>query len=181
METRISYDVNGRVRLRTEAAGRPEERSTETVYDGAGRPTTMTYHGKNSSGQPEVLVTSQGYDTLGRRTAVSGARTLVQSWEYDANDNAVSQIDGRGIRNQVIYDGQNRRTSMTAAMGRPEAGTVTMGYDLVGNVLWQQDAIGRRRYTYHDALHRPTHESLPVAAGQRLAVGWWNNPAQVLR
>lgn len=102
--TLLAYDALGNLVQRTEAAGRPEERSTRYEYDAAGRqvrvllPTVMVYDATTDD-----LTSNSG--AVGRKEA---ARTLETRTFYNAFGEAVANRDVGGRLSQKVYDGAGR-------------------------------------------------------------------------
>ncbi|WP_415842170.1 Ig-like domain repeat protein, partial [Paracidovorax anthurii] len=105
--TRMAYDALGHLAARTEAAGRPEERTTRYEYDALGRQTKTIFppvavyqgesaaalldNGRNAAGtrtdaQPTEISSETRYDTLGN--AVAGRAAGSTAWSYKAYDRA---------------------------------------------------------------------------------------------
>ncbi|MDP9912417.1 YD repeat-containing protein [Variovorax boronicumulans] len=123
--TRLEYDPFGNLYRRTEAVGRPEERSTAYVYDQVGRQIKVIY--------PPVGVYTPSGDTFavdGLDTRHDTIQTLYTETTYDALGNAIANRDIGGNRSYKTYD-------------------------LVGRVAYEVDALGfatgYQRNTFGDA------------------------------
>lgn len=113
--TSLAYDALGNLTQRTEALGRPEERTTRYEYDQLGRQVRVIY--------PAVGV----YNAVGDNVAANGATGVADRVEttqvletrtyYDALGNAVANVDVGGALSQKVYD-------------------------LLGRVLYEVDAMG---------------------------------------
>ncbi|CAM3375318.1 YD repeat-containing protein [Paracidovorax anthurii] len=105
--TLLGYDAFGNLVARTEAAGRPEERTTRYEYDALGRQTKTIFppvavyqgesaaalldNGRNAAGtrtdaQPTEISSETRYDALGN--AVAGRAAGSTAWSYKAYDRA---------------------------------------------------------------------------------------------
>jgi|GEM_PF-1052426 len=110
--TRLEYDPFGNLYRRTEAVGRPEERTTAYVYDQVGRQIKVIY--------PPVGVYTPSGDTFavdGLDTRHDTVQTLYTETTYDALGNAIANRDIGGNRSYKTYD-------------------------LVGRVAYEVDALG---------------------------------------
>jgi YD repeat-containing protein len=176
--TRYEYDELNRNRKVTEAVGTPVQRSRERGYDLTGNLTSITYSDGTNS-----LSTFYSYDLLGRKIAIRGAREQPKELEYDANDNLVLEINGRGYSTEHRYDSFNRRTSTVEGIGNGESGehARSMEYDLVGRIVTDYDGRRNHRHYHFDAIGRRTAESIPIAPTIGLPKGgWWADGSLVL-
>lgn len=113
--TRLAYDALGNLTQRTEAAGRPEARTTRYEYDALGRQVRVVFpavHVYNAAGD---AVTSNG--AIGVATRVETLKPLETRTIYDALGNAVASRD------------------VADAVGHK-------AYDLLGRVAYEVDAAG---------------------------------------
>lgn len=101
--TRMAYDALGQLVSRTEAAGRPEERTTTFGYDAAGRQVLV------SLGWAPVYDAAS--DTLATSGTVGPAEKSVKLDTvtfYDTLGNAVANVDAHGALSQKVYDAMGR-------------------------------------------------------------------------
>src|SRR5690606_9809366 len=102
--TLFVHDALGNLLARTEAAGRPEERTTRYVYDAVGHQVGVIY--------PEVGVYDAASDALTSNTGVSPRseqrRVLESRTWYNAFGEAVASRDVGGGLAQKVYDGAGR-------------------------------------------------------------------------
>ena len=70
---------------------------------------------------------------------------------YDAADNVVASVDGRGNRTTVAYDALDRPTQTTNALG----GLSTLGYDAADNLVSVKDERGNTTTYGYDRARRP--------------------------
>ncbi|SFQ11319.1 LysM peptidoglycan-binding domain-containing protein [Variovorax sp. 770b2] len=113
--TRLAYDALGNLVARTEALGRPEQRTTRYEYDTLGHQVKVIY--------PEVGVYNPGADNL----AVNGAngpanrsdvlKSLFTETRYDVFGNAVSNLDVAGNLSYKTYDVLGRVRYEVDALG----------------------------------------------------------------
>jgi RHS repeat-associated protein len=150
----------------------------ETTYNAFNLPVTVT--------DARGIVTTHGYDAIGRRTsttanstAVNVADKLVTTYSYaGANTGGsifdvsgfkpTSTTDPRGFVATVTYDKLYRptATSVTDTTYSPsQVITTATEYDEVGNVISVTDPLGRETTTEYDGLNRPTEVHLPSGGG----------------
>ena len=100
--TAMSYDALGNLLSRTEAEGRPEQRTTRYYYDALGRQVRTVY--------PEVSVYNASADNLtvngatGLATRTETQQTLYTQTSYDILGNAVANRDVAGSMSYKTYD-----------------------------------------------------------------------------
>ncbi|MCL4293788.1 MAG: hypothetical protein KJ056_12295 [Acidimicrobiia bacterium] len=138
--TIYAYDVMGRVKSRTDGAGRmtsysydllgnrtgrtdPAGRTETAVYDRAGRPTSGT--------DPSNRSTTLSYDTAGRLTKIDyqTSTTADVTFTYTVDGQRKTMADGTGTTTWT-YDTLGRTTNVTDGAGR----SVGYGYDPAGRV-----------------------------------------------
>jgi RHS repeat-associated protein len=167
-----AYDGLGRPTRTTYADGS----YVETVYDGAGRPKSQVLGPVPSGMSPPfnspIITVRNGYDSAGRRTAVTNALNQVTQFGFDANGNQTNIVDAfnhttsytydelnRQVRvthpdnsyESYGYDGLNRRVAITN-----QANTVTrFGYDALGDLISVTNGFGTSqqmvtRYVYDE-------------------------------
>ncbi len=172
------YDEMDRERKVTEALGTPVERSRARGYDLSGNLTSITY----SDGTND-FTTLYSYDLLSRRIQIRGAREYPKDFQYDASNNLMAEINGRGYATLYAYDQYNRRTNTVEGNGNGEPGehAASIEYDQVGQVLTSFDGNWNHRHYHYDALGRQTEESLPLGPTKALpAASWWTDISVVL-
>jgi len=124
--TRMEYDALGNLTARTEAAGRPEQRTTRYEYDTLGRQIKVTY--------PPVGVYNPAADNLAAN-GMNGAASRVE-------DPAVA------LYAQVFYN-----TLGDAVANRDVAGNMSYkAYDQLGRVAYDIDAEGYATGYQHNAF-----------------------------
>ncbi|WP_374428136.1 LysM peptidoglycan-binding domain-containing protein [Ideonella dechloratans] len=113
--TTLSYDAFGNLLSRTEATGRPEERTTSYLYDKLNRQIKVTY--------PPVMVHSETSAELAANTRLDNAARdevaktpFTQTW-YDVFGNAVSTVDRTGAASFKAYDAAGRVKYEVDALG----------------------------------------------------------------
>ncbi|MEU4265256.1 polymorphic toxin-type HINT domain-containing protein [Streptomyces argenteolus] len=148
--------------------------STETVFDGAGRPTTViakrfgdetkrtttTYTGDSTTVIPPAggTATTALVDALGRTTELKqytdAARTTSQSISYDYNPQGrLKQVtDPSGAKWTYAYDTRGRATTTTD----PDKGQTTTVFDASDRPTDVTDARDITLHTDYDALGRKT-------------------------
>jgi RHS repeat-associated protein len=125
----------------------PRGNVTDTVYDRAYRPVTVTgpeVADAENSGQPTRPVTTI---------------------EYDKNGNVTKVIDPREVQTASTYDGLNRVISVTKAFGTTDAVTATTGYDAGDNIVsmtLDNEPAGLQTTTFtYDPFDRQVTETWP--------------------
>ncbi|WP_241757793.1 RHS repeat-associated core domain-containing protein [Myxococcus landrumensis] len=124
-------------------------------------------------------------DAAGRRvrTVESGGRltgALETRFTYDEVGNPTSVLDRRGVRMSTVYDFADRPVEVIASVGdgprftsqggsTDEVGRVRtvsrVGYDAVGNKVWESDLSGFDRTCRMDSLYRVVEEQGPEVPG----------------
>lgn len=97
--TRFSYDGAGQLQQKTEAYGRPEQRDSSYVYDGAGRQIRTTYSA--------VGVFDAGSATaaaLGSATRSDQQLVLSTSTSYDVFGNTIALTDTAGYTKHQVFN-----------------------------------------------------------------------------
>ncbi|MDQ0069692.1 YD repeat-containing protein [Variovorax boronicumulans] len=113
--TRLAYDALGNLVARTEALGRPEQRTTRYEYDALGHQVKVIY--------PEVGVYNPGADNLAANGATGLAgrtevlKSLFTETRYDVFGNAVSNLDVAGNLSYKTYDVLGRVRYEVDALG----------------------------------------------------------------
>ncbi|MDB5856274.1 MAG: rane protein of unknown function [Herminiimonas sp.] len=105
--TRMQYDAFGNLTARTEAAGRPEERTTRYVYDARGRQVKTIYPVVNVYNAAADELLHNGMNGLAARTESQNV-SLSSEVTYDALDNAVLNRDVSGNVSSKAYDAAGR-------------------------------------------------------------------------
>ena len=163
--TATAYDADGETASTTD----PNGHTTAYGYDGAGRMTSMTDAlggkvalGYDAAGQqtkvtdPDGVVHSYGYDALGDRSSVTDALGDVQSWVFDDAGQLKTAKNARGQVTTYSYDPAGQTTGWSS----PD-GTVSQGFDALGDRTSLTDATGASSYTY-DAVGRMTGATTPA-------------------
>jgi YD repeat-containing protein len=155
--TTEAYKQAGMIKLKTEAdpdgAGAQIPRTTETIYDDAGRVVATRYNAD--------AWTCTTYDTRGRVTQVSipafngaAARTVTNNWAVSSNPLVISSSDSNGTIT-TTSDLLGRTTSYTDANGK----TTTTSYDALGRVSSRTSPLGTEDFGY-DNYNRLTSQKL---------------------
>lgn len=100
--TRYQYDALGNLLARTEAAGRPEERTTRYEYDALGRQVKTTFPPVGVYGEALGNVAANGQ--YGGAARVETVRVLSTETWYDTLGNAVGGKDVAGNTSAKVYD-----------------------------------------------------------------------------
>lgn len=114
--TRLRYDALGNLASRTEAAGRPEERTTRYEYDALGRQTRslLMQVGVYDSAADDLVNNGAG----GAATRTDSLHNLLTLTQYDTLGNAVASRDQAGHYSYKSYDKLGRVAWDIDAMGQ---------------------------------------------------------------
>ncbi|WP_459569053.1 carbohydrate-binding protein, partial [Cupriavidus sp. 8B] len=113
--TRLAYDALGNLVSRTEAAGRPEERTTQYRYDALGRQVQTIYPSVAVYNAAADDLTGNGANGVGVRTEIG--KLLTTQVVYDAFGDAVANIDVAGNASYKAYDNLGRVSYDVDALG----------------------------------------------------------------
>jgi YD repeat-containing protein len=157
LATYYSYDVVGRRQQTIDAA----QLLTYLSFDAKGN-VSFTNVDQGWGRQPwgsspyggERATTYYAYDSLDRRTRVTDAYGRHSYWEFDAEGNVTKTLNAASpTRLAMYYDYDARNRQMHSSDNLHFAQTY-IGYDAVGNVVRQIDALGYEHYFTFDALNR---------------------------
>ncbi|MFV8638620.1 LysM peptidoglycan-binding domain-containing protein [Ralstonia pseudosolanacearum] len=129
--TRLAYDALGNLISRTEAAGRPEERTTQYRYDAVGRQVATIYPPVGVYRDPRFR--SPLSDEVFDDPLNNGA-----SYVAGGKDGAVRVENVRQLTTQVVYDAFGDAVASIDAAGSISYKT----YDVLGHVAYEVDALG---------------------------------------
>jgi YD repeat-containing protein len=145
-----AYDALGNLASVTDALGR----TTQYMHDNLGRTIQQI------APDPDDYTASGGTN--------QGLTSPVTSYAYDAKGNLTATTDPLGYTTRTQYDGLDRPTVVTDALGRspgdPQHSTVT-AYDALGRVTAVTDPLGRTINYQYDNLGRKTAQLLPDPDG----------------
>jgi RHS repeat-associated protein len=185
----ITFEYDGVNRLaevdkkghRTEFDFDPINRLTETrEFDGSGAlKTTLRIeyldqdNRKRETDRRGMTTTSQ-FDGLQRLVQLKRSgldmsahygveEVLLETYEYDGNNNKIAFIDGKGNRTEFTYDNADRQVTIAEGAGSPVVAKTTMTYDQAGNLLTIKDGRNHGgafdvKYEY-DARYRKVAET----------------------
>lgn len=131
--TRYDYDTRGNVTKLSRAAGLPEQRVTDYIYDAFGNRLSATQRGNASV--PDATVTF-AYDAYGNITSETDAEGGINKYTYDVMGNVLTQTDARGKTWTYTYDAAGNRTRELDPLGNVTA----YEYDKAGNPVKITDA-----------------------------------------
>ncbi|MCA9047205.1 MAG: VCBS repeat-containing protein, partial [Planctomycetaceae bacterium] len=151
-----------------DGAGPKSRPVTSQEFDPAGNLVKTT--------DPLGRVITYAYDTHNRRTDTFLPHPDPNSTDpgphtqatYDLNGNMIASVDALDRTTSYSYDALDRQMTVTlpdvdgAGTGLPQLSTTTF-YDAVGNVVAEEDHLGRRTEWAYDALNRRITETLPDA------------------
>ena len=162
--TVLTYDGVGNLTSRTEAFGRPEQRTTSYTYDARGRQTGVTY--------PPALVYWESRDGALSNGAAGGVAARTEEWRilststaYDAFGNAVSNTDVAGNKSFKVYDKSNR---------------VVFDIDALGHVTqYKRNGFGDALEVTRFSTGAPVSESgqllVPESLTEQIVKSWLTN------
>jgi len=113
--TQMTYDAFGGLRSRTEAAGRPEERTTRYEYDRLGRQVRVIFSPVGVYDAAGDDITTNG--ASGEASRVENIFALFTETTYDAFGNAIANLDVGGNRSYKTYDLAGRLRYEIDALG----------------------------------------------------------------
>lgn len=169
--TRFEYDSFGFKTKVIEAAGLPEERVTEFVYDDLGNRTEVRYIGDANT---QTAIWKYEYDTFGNMTKeIDPEGSVTEYKEYDAEGNPWLIVDARGKEWRYEYDAKGNRTKSSSPKGEttqyfydergeyyrrldPNTAETQYTLDADGYTLKETDALGQFIEYEYDAGHRVT-------------------------
>ncbi|WP_334318969.1 RHS repeat-associated core domain-containing protein, partial [Termitidicoccus mucosus] len=164
------YDTEGRLLMRSLAAGTAESATTLYAYDDADHLIRQA--------NPDGGITRHAYDDQGRRVRTTGPLGHVTTWTYDDDGRLLEDADpsGRVTRRTYdedgnllsqtapgggvtahAYDDNNRRVRTTDALGN----TTRWSYDAAGELVSQTDAAGAATRHAYDKKGRRIKTTLP--------------------
>ncbi len=129
--TRLAYDALGNLISRTEAAGRPEERTTQYRYDAVGRQVATIYPPVGVYRDPRFR--SPLSDEVFDDPLNNGA-----SYVAGGKDGAVRVENVQQLTTQVVYDAFGDAVANIDAVGHISYKT----YDVLGRVSYEVDVLG---------------------------------------
>jgi len=119
---------------------------TTNGYDAMGRAISVTDQMNHTK------LTS--YDALGRQTKTTDALAGVTNYAYDTRNNLLSVTDANNHAHHFVHDLVGR----TSSEGRPMGETIQYAYDEVGNLTTRTSPKGDRRVYIYDGAGRRTRE-----------------------
>jgi RHS repeat-associated protein len=141
--TRYSYDSNGKMTQRIDAAGSDEERITQYRYDSNGKLIEKKRLGDAST---QESVTTYGYDDKGNLNRVTDPEGGITRFTHNIWGGVLTRTDPNNHTWQYTYDAAGNRLSQTDPLQQ----SVTMTYDGVGNRKSITDArTYTTRYNYN--------------------------------
>ncbi len=157
LRTDTDYDLAGNVIATTD----PQDVTSRTYYDEAGRPITTI---QNLVGQEISVLTPPSYN------AAFPDQNIHTDLKYDANGNNIASIDTVGVITRTYYDKVNRPVTVVQNLVGQDINLTTppvrgngiqnirtdMVYDANGNTIATIDPAGMITRTYYDAMNRQT-------------------------
>ena len=177
--TTVSYDDLDRkvLEVQEDLTGASPDRTTEWTYLAGGNLVDQERVHVGVEGSTYKYTKVHRYDALSRLEAVShqniggGAADFTVRYCYDANDNRVGELDGRGWLRRTEYDALNRPVRVFLLPANDPCSTATgqliseISYDDVGNKLTETDLHGHTTTYLYDALYREVGRITPPVPG----------------
>jgi YD repeat-containing protein len=157
--TKLNYDAFGNVKSRTEALGRPEERTTSYEYDAAGRQIRTIFPQVNVHGLGNVQPYSEvTYDALGNAVA---NRDVGGKYSYKLMDTAgrvLFEVDTLGYVTGYARNAFGEVTQLTRYADKATTSGTAVPPTLTGlqPVTGTNNPLNRAVTTEYDALGRVT-------------------------
>jgi len=167
--SQYTYDAKGNLLKAVEAAGTPEQRTTEYAYDTNGYRISMTRKGDAST--PDA-VTQYAYDNNGNIITITNAEGGITRYTYDVMGNVLTTTDPRGKTWTRSYDNRGHLLSVTDPLNR----TSTIAYDKAGLPISITDAANNTSTLGYDAAGKLLTVTDPYGASTRYTYDKANNP-----
>ena len=135
--TTSSYDGNGNLKTRADAAGRV----TAYDYDAQNRVVKIT--------APDTGITFYGYDTEGNLASVTDPRGLVTSYAYNGFGQVTQRISPDTGTTGYVYDSAGRLATET----RADSSTTTYIWDKLGRMTSRASGGVTETFTYDEGLY----------------------------
>ena len=130
-----------------DGAGPQLSPTTTFNYDAIGNATSLV--------DPLGNTTSWVHDTLGRTTSETDPLNKTRSWIYDAARRITSTTDRLSRKIENTYDNLDNKLTEIWKTGSTTNRTMTLTYDVLGNMLSSTDLTSTQSFTY-DPLSRVT-------------------------
>lgn len=160
VKTQYQYDSKNNLLKKVEAAGLPDERSTDYTRNNLGQLIRITRKGRTESNgtlTPDATWQVE-YDTIGQIKNTTDPESYVRKYVYDRAGNLVSYTDPRGNTARYEVDAYGNLTKVTDALGHVRRYV----YDNVGNLVTQIDARGKATQVAYDAMNRRLQTTSPI-------------------
>jgi RHS repeat-associated protein len=171
IKTTYDYDAKGNPTRVTEAVGTPEQRITETTYDGHGQALTVTRKGGNvtlpngsSVTIPDATLQTQ-WDTRGNPVQLTNETGAVLQSSYDPGGRPSTLTDPNGKVWTPTWDGKGQLKTLADPLGH----TLTHTYDRADNRIQTQDGAGRNTTYGYDTANRLTRIANALNQAQTVA------------
>ena len=171
IKTTYDYDARGNPTRVTEALGTPEQRITETSYDGHGQALTVTRKGgsislPNGSSVtiPDATLQTQ-WDSRGNPVQLTNETGAVLQSSYDPGGRPQTLTDPNGKVWTPAWDGKGQLKTLADPLGH----TLTHTYDRADNRIQTQDGAGRSTTYGYDPANRLTRIANALNQAQTVA------------
>jgi len=176
--TGTTYDALNRPLVTTDAVGEADSSITQTSYTSTGLKWQVQQQVAVTGNSPVFQTTQTQYDTAGRPTSVTAgygtpaAATTVT--HYDAAGNVAETVNPLLQAWDYVYDARNRKVQefqpavLDAVSNTTVRPTLTWQYDPAGRVTAAIDARNNETDSVYDAANRGTdvyQPSVPVSGG----------------
>jgi YD repeat-containing protein len=148
--TAFAYDAQGRLQMRTDAQGTPDQAITQFEYDAAGNLSAVI--------DADMHRTQYHYDIMNRSTLLQDALGHDTQFTYDVSGNVLTVTDARNNVTTNAYDTFSRLIQVTGpdpdGSGPLAAPVTTYTYDPAGNLIKTVDPLQHATLYAYDARNR---------------------------
>lgn len=152
VKTLYQYDTVGNLLKKVEAAGTPDERTTEMVRNAAGQMTEITVKGRTEANGTvtQDAVTKLDYDAQGGISRITDAEGHARLMSYNRAGQLAGLTDPLGHKTRVETDAAGNVTKTVNALGH----SLGQQYDKVGNNIATTDERMKVVQARYDSLNR---------------------------
>ena len=158
--TAYVYTKKGQLLRRSEAVGRPEERTTEFKWDNEGNRILVKRLGNHLTAE---ATSRMAYDSAGNMTAITDAEGNTTRFTYDYRGNILTRTNPSGSRWQHTYDLSGNRTKTIDPLGH----VTGFRFDALGNRIAVTDPEGSRTQFVYDDNQRMIEKIDPLGGVAR--------------
>ncbi|MEW8692850.1 MAG: RHS repeat-associated core domain-containing protein [Candidatus Thiodiazotropha endolucinida] len=160
--TRFSYDAEGNLTQRIEAADTEVERTTQYEYDANG---LLIEKRQLADANTQEAVTTYGYDTDGNLNIVTGPEGGITRYTHNIWGGVLTRTDPNNHTWTYSYDNAGNRLTQTVPLQR----TTIMTYDGVGNRLTITDPRNHSTHYAYNAQNQQITITDPLTRAIRMS------------